>query len=638
MRPNEIPVVFEPSGRRAFVLPGTSLLEAAGETGLALQTPCGGQGTCGQCRVRVLSGEIDAPADRGPFSAKQWADGYRLACQTRVLTEAVIEIPERSRLGGYQKILTHDTGHRTTLKPWVRRVPFALPTPSAQDSVSDVGRLLRTLGDFQVATPVRRTLPVFLRCHAWKGTAIVAGKTIMALDPPGSNAGLYGIAVDLGTTTLVATLVDLTNGRELALASCVNPQVAYGDDVISRIQKIRQSPDNLTRQREAVRDAVNQLIRTTTSQAGVSPDRIYDAVIVGNSTMQQIFCGYDPSALGELPFVAAFERGHLVPASALGLDVHPHAAVFVYPQIGGFVGGDTVAGMVAARIDQWQGPVLLIDIGTNGEIVLTDGSRLLATSTAAGPAFEGARITQGMRATVGAIEKVLLREDVLINVIGNVAPVGLCGTALIDAAADLLRVGIVDETGRILGSEKSPCTLPENLRRRIRTDGRELCFVLADADETGTGRPICLWQRDLRELQLAAGAIRAGINVLLKRLGMNAESLTAILLAGAFGHFIRRSNARRIGMIPAVPTQRIRCIGNAASLGAKMALLSVDERAYAERLRQKAEHVDLSQDPEFQAAFAAAMLFPSRELFQGDNPSQHPRDSHAGAESGTMAS
>jgi uncharacterized 2Fe-2S/4Fe-4S cluster protein (DUF4445 family) len=285
----------------------------------------------------------------------------------------------------------------------------------------------------------------------------------------------------------------------------------------------------------------------------------------------------------------------------------------VFPNIGGIVGGDTVAGIVATRLDRAVRPSLLVDVGTNGEIVLACRGRLTATSVAAGPAFEGARIVNGMRAAAGAIEKVVVDGDVRVNVIGNVKPAGLCGTGLIDAMAALLRLGVVDETGRILGPDELPAALPPAVRRRVVPSDGQFDFVLVDAAETAAGRPLCLTQRDVRELQLANGAIRAGIAILLKRAGLAPGDLDAILLAGAFGNFIRRNNAKRIGMLPAIPSDRIRFVGNTASLGAKWLLLSASEKDYAVRVARETQHVDLSQDPEFQAEFSAAMLFPGAE-------------------------
>jgi uncharacterized 2Fe-2S/4Fe-4S cluster protein (DUF4445 family) len=309
-----------------------------------------------------------------------------------------------------------------------------------------------------------------------------------------------------------------------------------------------------------------------------------------------------------------FDKAQVLSVSRLGLKAHPGADMYVFPQVGGFVGGDTVAGVTAARLDRWDKPVLFVDIGTNGEIVLAHDGRMLATSTAAGPAFEGARITQGMRAAAGAVEKAIIKDDVLLNVIGNTRPAGLCGTALIDLTAELLRLRIIDETGRILPGDEIPGDSPPELRRRLVAEDGEVRFMLADKGETLSGEPLYLWQRDVRELQLATGAIRAGIRILLRRENLRAGDLGAVLLAGAFGNFIRRRNARRIGLLPQIECGRIRFIGNAASLGAKMVLLSADERRYASEARHLIKHVDLSQDPDFQVEFGNAMLFPDGDL------------------------
>ncbi|MDI6774290.1 MAG: ASKHA domain-containing protein [Verrucomicrobiota bacterium] len=626
MKREEIKAIFQPSGRSVYVLPDTSVLEAAGEAGIILQTPCGGRGVCGKCLARVAEGQVEAPAGRGPLSAKRFAEGYRQACQARLKGPATIYVPAESLFESRQKILTRDAGHRGNLNPVVRKTCFELPAPTSGDPAADVSRLCRGIGDVAIADDCLNALPRFLRSNGWRGTAVLIRGRLVALEPGDTSKLACGIAFDIGTTTVVGTLFDLTDGKELGLSSQLNAQIAYGDDVISRIHRIRQDPAMLNRLQDAIRGTVNEIIARVTQDAGIASESVYEVTIAGNSTMQQILCGYDPSALGEAPFVHVFDQARALPARRLGLRTNANAEVFVYPQIGGFVGGDTVAGMVAARLDKWDKPVILIDIGTNGEIVLARGKRILATSTAAGPAFEGARIAQGMRATTGAIEKVILRNDVVLNVIGNVPPVGLCGTTVIDAVAELLRLGVVDETGRIQRPDEVPPRVPRAIRRRIVTKDGDPQFVLADADETGTGKPICLWQRDIRELQLASGAIRAGINILLKRLNLTASDVGSVLLAGAFGNFIRRSNARRIGLMPPIPRNSIRSIGNAASLGAKLALLSEDERKYAEQLRQKTEHVDLSLDPEFQAEFGAAMLFPGPEA-----------DACAGGESGMGA-
>jgi uncharacterized 2Fe-2S/4Fe-4S cluster protein (DUF4445 family) len=615
MKSNEIKVTFQPSGRSVFVLPGTLLLEAAGRAGIVLQTPCGGRGTCGKCRVRIADGHCPpSPAAERILSARQIREGERLACQAYVREPLVVDIPDESRFDAAQQILTTDTGRSAVLNPVVRKRHFSLTTPASEDAVSDVARLKAAIGQVTIPFHLLLNLAAFLRTQQWQGTAVTAGNRLIGLEIGDTTKNAYGVAFDLGTTTVVGTLFDLATGQEKAVRSAINPQVAFGDDVISRISRVRENHGALGELQQAGLKAVNSVIHGLAGQAGVDARHIYEVVIAGNSTMQQILCGLDPAALGEVPFVQTFDGALTIPAQALGLAVNPGGDVFVFPQIGGFVGGDTVAGILATGLDKVEAPTLLIDIGTNGEIVLAHDGKLQATSTAAGPAFEGARIVQGMRATAGAIEKVLIGDDVLLNVIGNTQPAGLCGTALIDAVAELLRKGIIDSTGRILPPGEAPASLPDALRARLIEMDGQTHFMLVSAEEAASGEAIYLWQKDVRELQLATGAIRAGINILLRRAGLESAALGGVLLAGAFGNFIRRNNARRIGLLPQIPCGRIHFIGNAASLGAKLALLSADERQRAERLRSGTKHVDLSLDPEFQMEFGMAMMFPDDDV------------------------
>lgn len=615
MKTKEVKVTFQPSGRSIYVLPGTVLLEAAGRAGIILQTPCGGKGTCGKCKAKIMNGQCPPPAASAQaLSNEQIAKGFRLACQSHVEDHLVVEIPRESRFEETDRILTGDTGQSTSLRPAVSKRFFNMGAASEHDAASDVARFQGAVGDVEIPFHLLQKLPGFLRVHDWQGTAVVVGSRLVGLEIGDTSDTAYGVAVDIGTTTLVATLFDLVAGEERAISSLINPQVSFGDDVISRISRVREDHSMLAEMQQAILKAVNTLIQELGEQAGVAARHIYEIVIAGNSTMQQIFCGVDPSALGEVPFSQVFDAPLNIPAASLGIVANPGAEVFVFPQIGGFLGGDTVAGILAARMDESGEPRLLIDIGTNGEIVLAYDGRLLATSTAAGPAFEGARITQGMRASAGAIEKVVIQKDVLFNVIGNTSPVGLCGTALIDTVAHLLRCGIIDETGRILPEDEISGNIPASLRARLISANGQTRFLLVDAKESASKEPIYLWQKDVRELQLATAAIRAGINIILRRASLTPDDLGQVLLAGAFGNFIRRNNARRIGLLPQIPCDRIRFIGNAASLGAKLALLSVHERERARELREKAERVDLSLDAEFQTEFGTAMMFPGQDV------------------------
>lgn len=610
----EIRVIFEPSGRSVFVLPGTILLEAAASAGFVIETPCGAVGRCGKCLVRVTSGQCGGCVNgQHGLSDEQAAQGFRLACQCRVLSPLTVEIPEQSLFQSGHKILEHGTGAAVEVKPCVRKQFVRLPPPTRDDCRSDVERLVAASADADLAVGVLRALPAALRAGGFGVTVTRTADRVIRVESGDTTDRLYGMAFDIGTTTLVGTLIDLRSGRDLAVSSRINPQISFGDDVISRIKHCREEDAGLARQHAAILDAVNALAADAARQAGVGAAEVALAVFAGNTAMQEILCGINPMALGELPFVPAF-RGHLrLSAADFGLAACPHAEALVFPQIGGFVGGDTVAGIIATQLDRCEEPTLLVDVGTNGEIVLSHRGRLTATSVAAGPAFEGARIINGMRATRGAIEKVVIDGDVHINVIGDAPPAGLCGTALVDAAAFLLRRGLLDSTGRILGPDETPADVPAPVRRRLIEADGDYAFVLAWGEVSATGRPLCLYQRDIRELQLANGAIRAGIQILLQLAGIEPGDLGAVLLAGAFGNFIRRRNALRIGMLPPIPHERIRFVGNTASFGAKRVLLSCDAMADAERVVRETAHIDLALSPDFQSAFGDAMIFPDGE-------------------------
>ena len=610
----ELRITFQPSGRAVHALPGTTILEAAARVGIVLLTPCGGGGTCGKCLVRVCSGATgDRATHTHRLTATQRTNGWRLACSTTVEGEAVIEVPASSMFERSQKILTGDAGHTLTVDPAVTVATVQMPAPTQADDHPDLERLGAALNETLELDPAcGAAFPRRLRAANWHVHVVREGHRLIDVQPAAAPVAALGVAFDLGTTTVVGTLLDLITGQERAVASTMNGQIPFGDDVLTRILRIREDLSRLPDLQGAAVHSLNEIVASLCRQAHAAPESIVNATLAGNTTMQQIVCGIDPSALGELPFTPVFARSLDLSAAGIGLQIHPAARLHVFPQIGGFVGGDTVAGMLAAGFDRLKKPTLLVDIGTNGEIALIHDNRILCASTAAGPAFEGARIAQGMRATAGAIEKVLVKDgDLHINIIGNVPAAGLCGTALIDTVAELLRHGLLDTTGRLLPPDELPATVPERLRRRVEQHGPDTRFALAPAN--GKQAAVCLIQRDIRELQLASGAIRAGVETLLQRAGLAAADLDAVLLAGAFGNFIRRSNAQRIGLLPPLPHERIRFIGNASSMGAKMALLSVKERARAEALRKRAVHVDLSADPAFQNAFGLAMLFPEGE-------------------------
>ena len=643
---SQVRVTFQPQGRSVSVLPGTSMIEAAALAGLTVDTPCGGAGTCGKCRVQITSGSVEpAAADRQQLSEPELAAGWRLACQTIVRRPTVVHVPTGSLFAGQCQIQEQaQTGAVGELQPAVRKIHVELVPPTLQQEAPDLLRLEQALGPLEADLDVLRDLAGKLRKAGFAGTAVLADGRLIDFEPGDTTGRCFGAAFDIGTTTLVGVLLDLTTGAELAVASGLNPQVHIGDDVLSRIKHAGE-PGGLAELHDAVVGEINALIGRLCAEAGVDRRCVYEITLSGNTTMEHLVCGIDPTPLGQLPFVPTYARGLLVPAGELGIAIHPRAYAYVLPVIGGFVGGDTVAGILTTRLTAVDGPALMVDVGTNGEIVLACDGQLWAASTAAGPAFEGARISCGMRASPRAIEKVVFDDEVRVSVIGDQrssepqaearglhsepqaqargqvvrvsitgdrAPTGLCGSGLIDLVAEMIRVGIVTSTGRLLPPDALPKNLPAAIRQRVRLDAAgKVEFVLAGAEASGTGVDLTVTQKDVRELQLAAGAIRAGIRILLRQAGLTPRDLGQVLLAGGFGSFIRRRNARQIGMMPPeLESHHIHYVGNTSLSGARWALLSVQARRQAEELARRARHVELSTDGGFQQEFTDAMIFP----------------------------
>jgi uncharacterized 2Fe-2S/4Fe-4S cluster protein (DUF4445 family) len=500
------------------------------------------------------------------------------------------------------------------VQPAIRKIYVEMPPPSLSDCRGDLLRLEESLhsdGPFKVDLPTLRRIAGRMARNGYKGTAVLTDHHLIDFEEGDTSRKCYGAAFDIGTTTVVGSLMDLTNGKEVAIASSVNPQVSFGDDVVSRIGHASSGPEGLEDLRAAIIECVSMMLCDLSAQSGVGLEHVYEISFAGNTTMQHLLCGLDVAQLGVSPFVPPCGRGLRLDASEMGLGLHPQAAAYVFPVIGGFVGGDTVAGILATRLPEKEGPALMVDIGTNGEIVLLVDGKLTAASTAAGPAFEGARIQCGMRGATGAIEKVVIDNDVACEVIGDVAPIGICGSGLIDIVAELLDAKIVSPEGRMLPPEELPEALSPKLRQRVRVDeSGQVRFHLSGGD----GRTeVFLTQRDVRELQLSSGAIRAGITILLKHAGLRPCDLKVIYVAGGFGSYIRREHAQRIGLLPPeVPAERIHYVGNTSLSGARWALLSTKARARAEELARVTTHVELSQDMDFQMQFAECMIFPEQ--------------------------
>ncbi len=606
-------VQFQPYGRTVRVPAGTTVREAASLAGIPLEYPCGGQGTCGKCRVKVSdSNGKPGPAEAAALSEADLRAGFRLACQSRLSNNTIIEIPESALPLGKNQILAGRSAAATAAPdPPIRAAFVEMAQPTMTDDRSDAERLLDAVQAESIATALLFELPSVLRDSGFRGTAVVASGCVVDFVGGSSETACLAAAFDIGTTTLVGELLDVRTGAVRAFASRMNPQITYGDDVLSRISHAARGPEALREIHSTVLAAINEMLAEMAAQAEIETSSIYEVAVSGNTTMEHLFAGLNPSALGMVPFVPVSRRGLTLEPSRVGIAINPRGCVYVLPVIGGFVGGDTVAGIAVTGLEEADRPCLLIDIGTNGELALVHHGKLTATSCAAGPAFEGARISCGMRAAAGAVEGIVLKDDVELTTIGGDAPVGLCGSGLIDLAAELLRTGMLLSQGLFATPDTLPETLSPALRSRLIDHDGALAFVFAHADETQSGHPLVLTQRDVRELQLATGAIRSGIALLLKRAGLAANQLHRVYVAGGFGNYVRLSNAQRIGLLPGdLGEDQFRFAGNTSLEGARASALSLGARARAEAISRATRHFDLSSDPEFQTEFAMAMFFP----------------------------
>lgn len=624
-------VVFQPSGKRGHIQEGKTLLEAAQTLGEDLYSICGGRQTCGKCKVRVEEGSftslgissgqehLSPPTEKEMEHLGEAAitGGYRLACAATIAGDLLISVPEESRLS--KEVVAKTSTHRAIpLKPGLRKCYVELSPPSLEDPRGDWERLsaemARSFGlaDLDIDYQALLSLSDVLRRGDWKVTATVWMERQVIKVEPGLVDKSLGLAIDIGTTTLAGYLCDLNTGQIVATAATLNPQVSYGEDVISRIAYTVDYPGGLEQLNATVIESLNDLALGLASEAGVVAEDIVDVTVVGNTAMHHLFIKLDPQYLGQSPFAPVLHRPLDIKARDLGLKIHPAANVYILPIEAGFVGADNVAVLIAEEPYNQNEMVLIIDIGTNGELVLGNRERLVSASCATGPAFEGAHIRFGMRAAPGAIERVAIEPqtcDVRFKVVGDerwshqtpqIRARGICGSGIIDAIAEMLRAGIIKPSGAF---NRNVSTL-RMLRNREQPE-----FVIAWPDETTLGREITISQGDVRAVQLAKGALLSGATVMMDKLGI--ERVDKVIMAGAFGLHIDKEKAMTIGLFPDCELDRVYSVGNAAGEGARLALLSVDKRRQAAEIARRVEYVELSLESSFAEKFVRALTFPT---------------------------
>lgn len=630
-------LVLMPSGRRGRVDSGADLLEAARGLGVEIESICGGRQTCGKCQVIVEHGHFDkhaldsdeshlSPPDETEraYLAEHGLAGRRLACAARVLDDVLITVPEESQ--ARKQVIAKAAGERVIeVDPAVRQVYVEVPPAHMDDPRGDWQRLQAALAesweltDLTIDPEALRGLQRALRLGRWAVTVTLWKDRVVQRVEPGYVEGVHGLAVDIGTTTVVAHLCDLRTGAVLATESMMNPQVRYGEDLMSRVSYGMSEPQGVERMHRAIVRAINELAEKATRRLDLTPAVILDAVLVGNTVMHHLVLGIDPVELGGTPFALATSEPVDRKARELGLEFHPAARVHLLPCIAGHVGADHVGVLLAEAPHLQDEQMLVIDVGTNAEMSLGDRRGLLCASSPTGPAFEGAQITHGQRAAPGAIERVRIDARSLeprLRVIGHEGwvegtasePVpasaratGICGSGIIEVVAELFLAGVLRPDGRF--DEAAVGRSP-----RVRLAGRSGEYVLVSAEQSATGNPIVVTQSDVRAIQLAKAALYAGVRLLMARAGTPA--VDRIVLAGAFGSYIDPLHAMVLGMIPDCPLDRVHAVGNAAGDGARMALLNLGQRAEAGRLARWARHVQTATDPSFQDEFVGAIALP----------------------------
>ena len=596
-------VILQPIGRRVTIPDGSTVLDAARLAGVELVTICGGEGVCGTCKIRLVEGQLSEvnSKEECEFSSEELNEGFRLACQAEILGDIRIEIPPES-FSTPQRLQVEGQEIPTELDPIVTGLDVKTQPASLKDLRSDLTRLRSALAksnraDFQININVVANLPTLLRSENGEIRLVFRKNELVSILPSGSK--LVGLAVDIGTTKLAAYLVDLETGETLAKAGAMNPQIAYGEDVISRISYANDHLDGAKILQSRLVETLNKLLENLTKEVNIDQAQVVEAVMVGNTAMHHLFSGLPVKQLGESPYVAAVGESLSFVGRDIGLELATGANVYMPPNIAGYVGADHVAMLLGADLFQVNQTTIALDIGTNTEISLFHAGKHYSCSCASGPAFEGAHIQAGMRAAQGAIERVQIDGmEIRVQTIGDEPAVGICGSGILDVIAELKKNKLLDKKGVLKGDHPA-----------LREKEKNTHFVLVPAERTGTGKDVSISRQDINEIQLAKAAIRAGVEVLLAEAGIHDEDIQSFIVAGAFGTYLDISSAIQIGMFPDIPRQRFKQIGNAAGAGARKLLVSMYQRQMADTLADKVKYVELATHPDFMKIYVKALAF-----------------------------
>lgn len=606
---DNINIRFEPEGRQVTVPKGSSVLAAAQNAGVPLFHPCGGKGICERCQVRIIGTPIpQSPREQELFAEMPHAEQWHLSCITRLESDCTVVVPPESTVvsSADKYSLGQDIRYDDPVyaKQFARLKPPGLhngPLRAHAEALSEPFGFRSGDVLYSALVDLPRLFPYYR--SSWDVTVASDGKSIFCIESGDTSKRFFGLAFDIGTTSLVVSLVDLASREILGEMCASNPQAIWGADVIARIGHIQSDPQGLEQLRSAVVESLAEMVREICRQFSVDPLEVYAATFVGNTIMEHTLLGISPEAIATLPFHPVFRHEWVGRAERIGLPINPHGRIYVAPVVSGYVGGDTLAVILATDLDLRGESLLAIDLGTNGELVLSHKGKICSCAAAAGPAFEGGRLRCGMRAVPGAISSVRFDDDVQITVLGGAEPIGICGSGLLDAVAEMVRVGVVEPSGAMVRPGQD---VSGGIANRVQgNEDHALEFLLTRAGQ----RPVRITQKDIREFQLAKGAVRAGCELMMKEMGCSAHDIDRVLISGAFGTHLRAESILHVGLLPEFPIEKIEFIGNGAMQGSRALLLSRSARERAERLKDEIHYLELSTSPDFQERFADFMLF-----------------------------